>query len=122
MKIYVSHSRSFDFVKELYEPLKKSVLANVHQFIFPHDASQESYPSKKLFADKTCDLVLAEVSFPSTGEGIELGWADIAGVKIVCAYKEDAKISGSIKIIAKDFLVYKNSEDLISKLTKYLNQ
>jgi hypothetical protein len=121
MKIYVSHSRSFYFVKELYEPLKKSALAGNHQFIFPHDTSQEGYPSKDLFMDKGCDLVLAEVSFPSLGQGIELGWADIESVKIVCAYKDGAKISDSLKMVSKDFFTYKDSDDLIAKLTQYLN-
>jgi hypothetical protein len=121
MKIYVSHSLSFDFVKELYEPLQKSALAANHQFIFPHDQGHEAFPSKKLFADKACDLVLAEVSFPSTGQGIELGWADSSGVKIVCASKKGTKISGSLGVIVKDFLIYKDSDDLVRQLLNYLS-
>lgn len=118
MKIYVSHSRSFDFVKELYEPLQKSALAVIHQFILPHNQGWETYPSKKLFSDNACDLILAEASFPSTGQGIELGWADTEGIKIICAYKEGSKVSGSLRFLTKDFLVYKDTDDLVHQLLK----
>ena len=122
MIIYVSHSRSFDFLKELYQPIKNSKFAANHQFIFPHETSAEAYPSRKLFMDKGCDLVLAEVSFPSTGQGIELGWADTSGIKIVCVSREGIKVSDSLKVIAKDFLIYKNGEDLVNKLSEYLQK
>ncbi len=121
MKIYVSHSRLFDYKSDLYEPLKNSILNGTHQFILPHDISQESYPSKKLFTDKGCDLILAEVSFPSTGQGIELGWANILGVKIVGVYKKGSKISSSLNEVTKDFIVYENREELVNKLQQYLN-
>ena len=37
MKIYVSHSRRFDFEQDLYEPLKHSDLAKIATFIFPQE-------------------------------------------------------------------------------------
>ena len=122
MKIYVSHSRSFDFINELYQPLKSPSLSGNHQFILPHELSQEDYPSKKLFIDKGCDLVLAEVSFPSTGQGIELGWADIAGIKIICVSRKTSKVSGSLKVVCTDFLIYNDAGDLIEKLLNYLSK
>ena len=74
MKIYISHSTGFDYQKELYEPIKNSELYNSHEIIFPHDKSSEVSNSKEVI--KGCDMVIAEVSYPSTGMGIELGWAD----------------------------------------------
>lgn len=35
---------------------------------------------------KTCDLMIAEVSLPATGLGIELGWAKAFKVPILCMY------------------------------------
>src|ERR1035437_6827398 len=117
MKIYVSHGTNFNFRDELYKPLQESPLAKKHEFIFPHEKNGEQYPSKQLFADKACDLVLAEVSFPSTGQGIELGWAGLMEIKTVCFSKVGSKISDSLKIVSKDLSVYKDRADFIRKLT-----
>lgn len=120
MKIYVSHSRNFDFDNELYKPLATSALGLIHQFIFPHKHSAEPYPAKELFEQHNCEVVLAEVSLPSTGQGIELGWAHLSGVKIICVYKRGAKISDSLKSVCRKFISYTDSNDLVAELSKIL--
>ncbi len=119
MKIYVSHSRELDFVNELYKPIRESELNDQHEFFLPHE-NDWSVNFKEILKD--LDLVVAEVSFPSTGEGIELGWAEMMDVPIVCIYKEGAKISGSLKYICKTFISYADSKDLIQKLAAHLAQ
>lgn len=111
MNIYISHSGNFDFKPLLYEPLRKSTLAIKHTLIFPHDESQESYPVKQSFEEKKIDLIIAEVSFPATGQGIELGWAHIYKIPIVCIYKENSSISNSLKLISNTFLPYQIIDD-----------
>ena len=86
MKIYVGHSRNFDFKKELYEPLRKLPC----EFIFPHEKSDKQFNSKDVL--KSCNLMIAEVSFPSIGLGIEIGWADSYGVPIIFVHKNGVKI------------------------------
>jgi hypothetical protein len=115
MKIYVGHSREFDFKKELYEPLKQLN----HNFIFPHEDSDEPQNSKE--STKTYDLMIAEVSFPSTGLGIEIGWADALNISIIYIYQAGANISGSLKVMKGKFIEYSNQEDLIEKLRKEIN-
>ena len=61
MKIQVGHSRDFDFVKELYEPIKKAIFFTDHEFIFPHDGRE--IDSKETL--KNIDIFIAEVSYPS---------------------------------------------------------
>jgi nucleoside 2-deoxyribosyltransferase len=117
MKIYVAHSRSFDFQQELYEPLKSSSLAKEHTFVFPHSESDEPFNSKQLFQEG-CDLVLAEVSYPATGLGIELGWADFLKIPIACIYKKDVKVSGSLKVVSNKFFKYSDSQDLVAQVEK----
>lgn len=117
MNIYVSHSRSFDFRNELYVPLRP--LGN-HQFTFPHESGQAFINSKDFFKSGKCDLVLAEVSFPSTGQGIELAWASNLGLKIICVYKKDAKISDSLKLVSKEFIEYESVEDMVKKLSNFI--
>lgn len=119
MKIYVAHSRNFDFQKELYLPIKNNSLNSEHVFIFPHIESGEPFNSKQLFHDG-CDLIVAD-SYAATGLGIELGWADFLHIPIACIYKKDAKISGSLKVVSKNFFEYSNSEEMIEQILKAIS-
>lgn len=114
MKIYISHSTKYDFKNELYAPLKTARL--VAQFILPHQESETLYPSKELFLSKGCDKVFAEVSYPSTGQGIELGWANSITIPIICIYKKGSKYSSSLQEVTQDFIEYNDSSDLIEKI------
>ena len=119
MKIYLAHSRhSFDYENELYKPLRASALNTKHEIILPHEKTADAVTSKEVI--KTCDLVLAEVSYPATGVGIELGWADAFGKPILCVYKAGNEIPSSLRFITKDFIVYSDSGDLISQLDEFL--
>lgn len=123
MNIYVSHSRHFfDYKKELYAPLQDSALAKKHQFIFPHSESDAPFNSKEKMQSGEFDLILAEVSFPATGQGIELGWADFCNIPILCIYKKGQKVGGSLRALTDKILEYNDSSDLISKLTIALNE
>ena len=117
MKIYIAHSRGFDLRKELYDPIKNSSLAREHTFIFPHEKSEELFSSKDFFQNG-CDLIIAEVSYPATGLGIELGWANMLKVPVVCIYKKDSILSGSLKAVTNTFLQYSDTSDLIDKITQ----
>lgn len=86
MKIYFSHARRTNYEKELYEPIKKSDLVKKHQFIFSYNGNQE-INTEKLFRCKDCDLMIAEVSLPATGLGIELGYAKILDIPVICIFK-----------------------------------
>ena len=118
-KIYVTHSSNFDFKSNLYDPLRASSLNKEFELILPHEKMDEPFNSRKLF-DDGCDLILAEVSFPSTGQGIELGWANAIKIPIICIYKRKSKISGGLKVITKNFIEYETSQDLIKKLKEKL--
>lgn len=119
MIIYVSHSRDFDYKNELYIPFRISSLNNSYTIILPHEKSQEYYPSKDLFKNKKCDLVIAEISYPSVGQGIELGWADAYNIPIICIYKEGSDFSGSAVYISKQKLEYIDKNDMITQLKNY---
>ncbi|MEJ2268064.1 MAG: hypothetical protein P8X70_03240, partial [Nanoarchaeota archaeon] len=73
--IYVSHSNNFNFKELLYEALRKSSLNDKVKFIFPHKDSNEYYDTKGLFNSGQEIIVLAELSYQSTGRDIELGMA-----------------------------------------------
>lgn len=119
MKIFVSHSTNYDFENELYAPLRESDLSNKNEIILPHENKQDAI-TKDLIKD--CDLVVAEVSHPSTGQGIELGWADMFKVPIVCIHKEGTEPSHSLRKITNDFIAYKDKNDMIAKLFEYISE
>ncbi len=119
MKIYVCHSSAFDYKNELYNPLRKFVLNKNHKLIFPHRIDNKFVNSEDIISK--CDLVISETSYPSTGMGIELGWADKENKKILFIYKKGIKISKSLQKISSDFMEYNDSEDLIKKLEKFFH-
>ncbi len=117
MKIFVSHSSQLDYQNELYKPIRESALNQMYSFFLPHEGDKNVNTKVEI---QSSDLILAEVSFPATGSGIEIGWADAANITLLCIYKEGMKISGSLKFLTDDFIEYSSSQDLVSKLTDYL--
>lgn len=117
MKIFVTHSSSFDFKEELYKPLRSSSLNDKHDITLPHEDGRQ-IDTKNII--KNQQLLIAEISYPSTGSGIELGWASAFGVPIIGIYKSGLAPSSSVSYITKDQIEYKDAEDLISKLSNYL--
>lgn len=119
MKIYVGHSTAFDYINELYLPLKSCVLSKKYELVFPHDKQSEIINTQKIIMD--CDLFIAEVSYPSTGLGIELGWASNSKCSILCIAKEWVTPSTSIKIICSDIITYSSTDMLINDICKWIN-
>lgn len=113
MKIFVSHSTKFNYEEELYKPLRNSALNQEHEIILPHEDGQH-IQTKDVIRD--CDLVVAEVSFPSTGQGIELGWANGSYISIVCFYKEGATVSDSLKYVTETIVPYSSIDTVITKI------
>ncbi len=114
MKIYLSHSRKFDFKRELYKPIRRSKLNRKHEIILPHEHSDEWFPSQQEL--QNCDLMIAEASFESQSLSTELQWAVSFGVPIILAVKEGKEPSAIAKPVAKKTIVYANEKELIRKL------
>lgn len=119
MNIYITHSTQFDYINKLYEPIKKAKTLSMHHFFFPHDEIGKLVKTKEIINDY--DLVIADISLPSTGLGIELGWADDCHTPILCISEKDAKFSSSLKFITNHFIAYDDKNDLIEKLDHFLN-
>ena len=101
-------------------PIRRSELSTLHDFILPHEASDQVFDSKEIIL--SCDFIIAEVSYPSTGMGIELGWANNGSKKILCLYKKGVRISRSLRIVSTDFIEYKNPIDFIEKIKLFLHK
>lgn len=120
MNIYISHSGSYDYENELYSPINESILSKTHHFFLPHDPKNVDIAAKDEL--KQTNVLVAETSHPSTGQGIELGLASAAGVPIICFYKTGAKPSGSLRFVTDKIIVYNGMHDLLAKLEGELNQ
>ncbi len=118
MKILVAHATNYDYKTELYEPLKQSALAQEHTFIFPHNDEDVEIETNAHIPD--ADLMIAEVSHPSTGAGIEIGLAQAANVPTLFLCKEGATPSRSLKFIKGTLVEYTDASDLAAKVKEHL--
>jgi hypothetical protein len=114
MKIYVGHASSFDYQNDLYAPIKKVDFYGQFEFIFPHEFNPHGQYSKDLILN--CDRMIAEVSFPSTGLGIEVAWALSAKVPIFCIAKQGSNPSTSISQLNIDIFWYSDEFSLINNI------
>lgn len=117
MKIYLAHSRDFDFKTKLYPALEHALRS--HRLTVPYKDGVFSDSKKHI---SSSDLIIAEVSVPSTGVGIELGWANMLQIPIMAIHKKGTKVSSSVQMIAKYTVQYTTSEDLASKITVEINK
>jgi nucleoside 2-deoxyribosyltransferase len=117
MKLYLAHSTSFDYLREFYEPLRREL--SDHEIVYPHDENSEGVKSKEVIP--TCDAVIAEVSFPSTGQGIELGWADANNVPIICIYRKGSSVSTALRFISHEQYEYTSEVDMINQISVALD-
>ncbi len=114
MKIFVAHSSNIDFRNELYTPLRKSLLNKEHDIFLPQEKGYQEITKEIL---KEYNLLIAEVSRPSTGEGIELGWANMFGIPIIYIHKENTRPSSALGKLSTTFIAYKNTQDMINKIS-----
>jgi len=84
------------------------------EIVFPHQEAEETHLTQAQIAK--ADLVLVEVSIPSTGSGIELGWANALGKEVVAFHQGGSQPSPAIKFVAKQIHVYVTREDIINTL------
>lgn len=120
MNIYISHSSKYDYVSKLYEPIKKSNLYKTNNFFLPHEDKNNIVNTKDIIS--SYDLLIAEVSLTSTGQGIELGWADYSKTPILCIYEKGAKISSLLKFITNQFIEYESTEDMVEKISEFIKR
>ncbi len=119
MKIYVAHSREYDYKKELYVPIRSSEKLREYEIILPHEESSVTSNTRNFYKD--IDLIIAECSYPSIGLGIELGWAFDDNIPVYCIHKRDIKISGSINAITQNIYEYSNVDEMLSIIENILS-
>jgi hypothetical protein len=118
MKILIAHASNYDYRTELYEPLKQSVVAQEHTIIFPHDQEDVEIDTNSHIPDT--DLLIAEVSHPSTGAGIEIGLVQAAEIPTLFVYKAGSAPTRSLKFVKGTTIEYSDASDLVAKIEEHL--
>ena len=115
--IYISHSSNMNYEKELYEPLLNSNISKEFKLILPHSKEYKDIDTKNIIINS--NYLVAEVSYPGTGIGLELGRAESNNIPIICVIKKGYKCSSSVK---RNFKVieYSDRKDLVNKLEKLI--
>lgn len=111
MKIYIAHSREYNYQAELYAPIRQDATLPQADIILPHEEGYDIQQDRDFY--RQLDLIIAEVSYPAIGLGIELGWAKDDNVPVVCVYQPQAKVSGSLRAVTGSFCEYHNADELI---------
>ena len=119
MRIYFGHSRDFDYEREYYAPIEASEALREDELIMPHKGGTYTARDREFYA--CLDLFVAEVSCPSIGLGIELGWASSGGVPIYCLYKKGAKPTGALRAVTDNVIEYESGEDLVGKVEQIVS-
>ncbi len=102
--------------KELHDLLVKSDVLGECSVIYKADIDIE----KDML--KTCDVIIADVSYPTIHLGMELGWADIYKVDIICVCVKGTAISSHLTKMSKEIVIYTDIPDMIQKLERlFLN-
>ncbi len=120
MKIYIGHSREYDYETELYKIIRADKELNSKNIILPHEEGYVGNITREFYSD--IDIFIAEVSYKATGLGIELGWAYDDKIPIYCIYKKGTKISSSLKIVTDKFYEYDTNEELINVIKAILEE
>ena len=115
MKVYLAHSSNCDYINKIYKPiLNDPELSKI--ITLPH-MEKDFIHNRNYYED--FDLVIAEVSYASTGLGIELGFFYDEKKPIYCIYQ--GEYSKSLEAITKKFMEYNNIIYIIKKIIKEHN-
>lgn len=121
MRIYISHSRRFNFQGELYFPLRQTREFLPHELILPHEGSDGLYPVVKELEDRKIGLVIAELSYPSTNQGIELGLAKAYGVPVGGMFRDGSTPPSAISVVTENVQCYRNARTLVETVGRLIS-
>lgn len=113
MKIYVAHSTNCDYVNEIYKPIREDSKLKKHYIVLPHE--DENYLHDRAYYNNF-DIAICEVSYPSTGLGIELAFLFDSSIPIYCLYKKNSNYSKAVLAVTKNIIEYNDKKDLVEKI------
>ena len=116
----VEKNNFYESIIQICSPYAKKISSPIDTANFKgSDSERYDLAFKKV---KTANLIIGELSEPSTGQGMELREAALLNKTILILAKEGSEISGIVKGCkqVKKILFYKSIDDLKLKLTAIL--
>lgn len=120
MKIYISHSRAYDYENELYLPVRQMKENEEHEIILPHENGHNEPHTREFY--KSLDMMIAECSYPATGLGMELAYAADDQTPIYCIYKKGHKVSGSVHSVTDQFMEYSDAVEMTDAIGQIISK
>ncbi len=135
MKIYFAiPMRGERMQKKIYERIFLALERKGFKVITPHvldessesesNMSEENIFERDMKHIDECDILVAEVSTPSTGVGIEIQQALVKGKRVICLYLREAKrrvsalVLGNPEIIKVEYTLETLEEKLWETIVK----
>ena len=123
MKAYitcpVSHSKErLNLLPEIEKTVREK---GIETFVFKISNDPKEIFKRDYEQLKSCDIIIAEVSEPSHGVGIEIGISYCLGLKIILLQEKDKNVTKLAQGIPNVIIIeYDNLKDLKNKLSKSL--
>lgn len=116
MKVYCAHASTISYKDAFYAPLRNDERFKTIDFVFPHNNQHEGFNTVDVL--KKCDFLIADVSAPSTGLGIELGRAERFNVPIIAFHQNKTQPSSAIRFVTSKIFSYNDSDELCDLICK----
>lgn len=118
MKLFIAHASAFPYEEKVYAPVRGLCERDGHEAVFPQDGAYG--PRNWRESITGADAFVLDASVPSTGAGIEAGWASAAGVPVIAVHEKGSVPSTVVAYIAAAIVEYDGPEDLSAKLGRAL--
>lgn len=125
-QIYFTHARTakpwdhtWTYSNDLYTPIKKSELFGNYDFQLPHEHGDD-YNSRE--AIRRSRALVADVTYPDLGVGIEIGWAQSMDKPIIIVHEEGRSPLPFVKYASSKIYSYSGREDVAAKILEALKQ
>ena len=119
------HVRDFEFNRRYIDVVESLGVYVISKWVAVPPAESKLAPGEVFKRDilgiLSCDILIADVTFPSHGVGMELMCAYALGRRIIVTYRRGTRISYMILgLPTVTFIEYEDLEDLKSKMKKIL--
>ena len=124
-KAYITCPATCSQAKLPLLPIIKTIIKEkgIEPFVFHIGTNSKEIFKRDMHLVKSCQLIVAEVSEPSHGVGIELGVGYCMGHSLILLHEKGKKISRLAKGLPNAIILeYKNIEDLKKKLNSALEK
>lgn len=123
-KIFLAAPFTFNFESGFLDDVEELLINLGHSVTVPHDFARDDVTDEELrekvkndlYMVESSDILLAEVTNPSHGVGMEILHANKLGKRIILLTRSGTKISSMVRVHGHEIIEYSNFEDLKQKL------